>query len=106
MLTPMARARPTLSPRFPSRLPPIAAPSIRAAVNQENHRPPAASVYSAPSKLLVTDSDATGISPSSNPSKRSPRKAHDKMAKRAFLDSSPGSNDVARDMAYFPASST
>ena len=40
MLTPIARARPMRSPRLPSRLPPIAAPSISAAVNQANHWPP------------------------------------------------------------------
>jgi hypothetical protein len=75
MLTPIARARPIRSPRLPSRLPPIAAPSINAAVNRANHTPPSESTYEAPSKLLVTDSEATGINPSSTPSKASPKNA-------------------------------
>ena len=55
---PIARARPIRSPRLPSRIPPIAAPNISAAVNRANQSPPTVGVYRSPSRSLETDSDA------------------------------------------------
>ena len=73
MLMPIAFVRPMRSPRLPSRMPPTAAPSMRAAVNHANQSPPRVEVKSAPSRLFEIDSDATGISPSSTPSNSNAR---------------------------------
>jgi len=84
MLNPIARVRPMRSPSSPSAIPPIAAPSIRAAVNRANQSPPSVGVKASPSRLFDTDKDATGIRPSSTPSKSRPRNAAVKTATRAL----------------------
>ena len=80
---PIARARPIRSPRLPSRMPPIAAPNISAAVNRANQSPPSVGVYRSPSRSLETDSDASGIKPSSKPSNNSPPNAAQRTTMRA-----------------------
>jgi hypothetical protein len=44
MLTPIARVRPMRSPRAPSKMPPMAAPPISAAVYRANQSPPSVGV--------------------------------------------------------------
>jgi hypothetical protein len=80
---PIARERPIRSPRLPSTMPPIAAPSINAAVKRANQSPPDVGVKSSPKRLFETESDATGIRPSSMPSNTRPSDAATRTATRA-----------------------
>ena len=89
MLTPIARARPMRSPRLPSKLPPIAAPSIKR--RREPGEPLAAERLRCtrrPADSARPDSDATGIRPSSMPSNTRPRNAAASTALRAACESS------------------
>ena len=88
MLIPMALVRPIRSPRFPSAIPPMAAPNINEAVNHANHSAPSPLVYPSANKLWETDKEATGIRPNSIPSKRSPRLAEARTSQRIGADNS------------------
>jgi len=61
----------------------MAAPSMSAAVKRANQSPPSDGVKPAPSRLFETDREATGIIPSSTPSKTSARNAATSTATRA-----------------------
>ena len=68
---PMARVRPMRSPRLPSATPPIAAPSISAAVNRANQSPPSVGVNA----RRAGSSTPTATRPASGPVPRRRRRA-------------------------------